>query len=132
MNRALDRDRPSSSQVWLDVVSAVDYLSKGHRPDLTVYDAMEEALRWHINALVAGHGELVDAVQDRDLPWNDPDALRTALEQLTQQHHSPDDEQSTSAIMIHTALVFWVQHMADLYNDGGRWASPRGGWRGAD
>ena len=48
MNRALDRDRPSSSQVWLDVVSAVDYLSRGHRPGLTVYDALEEALRWHI------------------------------------------------------------------------------------
>mgnify|MGYP006883575816 CR=1 FL=1 len=46
MNRALDRDRRSSSQVWLDVVSAVDYLSRGHRPGLTVYDALEEALRW--------------------------------------------------------------------------------------
>ena len=40
MNRPIARGRPSSSQVWLDVVSAVDYLSRGHRPGFTIYDAL--------------------------------------------------------------------------------------------
>ena len=125
MNRALDRDRRSSSQVWLDVVSAVDYLSRGHRPGLTVYDALEEALRWHIGALLAGYSEYPTEVDRSDLPWDDPDALRTALEQLA-LHNPPDadDEQSTSAYALHTALTHWVRQMSDQYNEGCTWAHP--------
>ncbi|MBK8334718.1 MAG: hypothetical protein IPL07_20700 [Acidimicrobiaceae bacterium] len=124
MNRALDRARRSSSQVWLDVVSAVDYLSRGHRTGLTVYDALEEALRWHIDALVSGYDEL-PAVDERvDLPWDDPDPLRTALDQLALHNPPSDDGQSTSAHAIHGALAHWVGHMADQYNDGCMWARP--------
>ena len=124
MNRALARDRPSSSQVWLDVVSAVDYLSFGHRPGLTVYDALEEALRWHIDALVAGNDQYRAVVERGELPWDDPDALRTALEQLALHNPPADDEQSTSAYALHSALAHWLRQMADQYNDGCRWAHP--------
>ncbi len=124
MNRALDRDRPSSSQVWLDVVSAVDYLSQGHRLGLTVYDALEEALRWHIGALVAGYDEYPALVERGELPWDDPDALRTALEQLALHNPPDDDSQSSSAYAFHSALAHWVRQMADLYNDGCTWADP--------
>ncbi|CAN0428965.1 unnamed protein product [Phaeothamnion confervicola] len=122
MNRPLDRDRRSSSQVWLDVVSAVDYLSKGHRPGLTVYDALEESLRWHNDALVSGSDDF-PAVDERvDLPWDDPDPLRTALDQLSLHIPTADDAQSTLAHTFHRALAQWVRHMADQYNDGRRWA----------
>ncbi len=124
MNRPLDRHRPSSSQVWLDVVSAVDYLSQGHRPGLTVYDALEEALRWHIGALVAGYDEYPAVVERGDLPWDDPDALRTALEQLALHNPPADDRQSTSAYAFHSALAHWVRQMADQYNDGHGWVCP--------
>jgi hypothetical protein len=125
MNRALEGERRSSSQVWLDVVSAVDYLSRGHRPGLTVYDALEEALRWHIGALVAGYDEYPAIVQRGDLPWDDPDALRTALEQLSLHNPPADDEQSTSAHAIHSALAHWILQMADQHNDGCAWAHPQ-------
>ena len=124
MNRALDRDRRSSSQVWLDVVSAVDYLSRGHRPGLTVYDALEEALRWHISALVGGDGESAAVGEHGHLPWDDPDALRTALEQLALHNPPADDEQSTSAHAFHSSLAHWVRQMAGHYNDGCAWAHP--------
>ena len=33
---------------WLcDLVAAVDHLRRGLRPGITVWDAIEEALRWH-------------------------------------------------------------------------------------
>jgi len=124
MNRALDRDRRPSSQVWLDVVSAVDYLSRGHRPGLTVYDALEEALRWHIDALVSGYEEFSAMDERVDLPWDDPDPLHTALDQLALHNPPADDEQSTSAHACHSALAHWVRQMADQYNDGCRWAHP--------
>jgi len=134
MNHPLDRDRPSTSQVWLDVVSAVDFLSHGHRPGLTVYDALEEALRWHIGALVAGHDDDLAIVESADLPWDDPDALRTALEQLALHNPPAHDEQSTSAYAFHSALARWVRQMGDQYNDGCSWAHPTtdggfAGWR---
>jgi len=124
MNRPIDRDRPSMGQVWLDVVSAVDYLSQGHRPGLNVYDALEEALRWHISALVAGDDESAAVGERGHLPWDDPDALRTALEQLALHNPPADDDQSTSACAFHSALTHWVRQMADQYNDGCTWAHP--------
>ena len=123
MNRPLDRDRPSSSQVWLDVVSAVDYLSRGHRPGMTVYDALEEALRWNIATLVAGYDEYPAVVERGDLPWDDPDALRTALEQLALHNPPANDAQSTTAYAFHCALRHWARQMAAEYNDGCEWAS---------
>ena len=73
---------PQASQVWLDVISAVDYLSRGARPGLTVYDALEEALRWHTAALLPGFDDELSARTVAQLPWDDPDPLRTALEDL--------------------------------------------------
>ena len=76
---------PPSSQVWLDVISAVDYLSRGPRPGLTVYDALEEALRWHTAALIAGIDDELAGLAVGQLPWDDPDPLRTALTGLVAQ-----------------------------------------------
>ena len=47
MNQPRERTHTAMSQTWLDVISAVDYLSRGHRHGLTVYDAayLDLALR---------------------------------------------------------------------------------------
>jgi hypothetical protein len=113
------------SQVWLDVVSAVDYLSRGHRHGLTVYDAVEEALRWHTATLIAGADDAFAAAAAAELPWDDPDPLRTALEHFVLHHPPAIDDETTTPHTIHTALKVWVDRMADQYNDGRQWAHVR-------
>jgi hypothetical protein len=125
MSHRSDVTHTSMSQTWLDVISAVDYLSRGHRHGLTVYDAIEEALRWHTATLVSGVDDTLAIVAAAELPWDDPDPLRTALERLVLHHPPATDEESTSAHAIHDALTCWVQAMADQYNDGHHWAHPR-------
>jgi hypothetical protein len=110
---------PKTSQLWLDVISAVDYLSRGPRPGLTVYDALEEALRRHTAALIAGVDDGLAVRAVGQLPWNDPDPLRTALTGLVAQ---PPDGGSTAERTIHGALRAWVEQMAAEYNDGHRWS----------
>ncbi len=124
MNRALDRDRPSSSQVWLDVVSAVDYLSRGHRPGLTVYDALEEALRRHAVWPIDSYDDGSSLPEANELPWDDPDPLRSALEQLVLRQPPAVAGESTTAEAVHGAMSTWTLRMADSYNDGCQWAHP--------
>lgn len=114
---------PKTSQVWLDVISAVDYLSRGPRPGLTVYDALEEALRWHTASLIAGIDDVLAGRTVGQLPWNDPDPLRTALDALV-THQPAADGGPTSDHSIHSALRAWADQMAAEYNDGHRWGSP--------
>ena len=125
MNQPSERTHTAMSQTWLDVISAVDYLSRGHRHGLTVYDAIEEALRWHNAALIAGNDDNLAIAAAAELPWNDPDPLRSALENLVLHQPPATDEESGSAHLIHEALTFWVRTMADQYNDGRRWVHPR-------
>ena len=126
MNRALDRDRRPSSQVWLDVVSAVDYLSRGHRPGLTVYDALEEALRWHSAWPVAFHDEESLPSEATKLPWDDPDPLRTAVQQLVAANPPSAVQDATISTAVHHSLASWVRHMSATFNDDRQWAHPRG------
>lgn len=120
MNRASNR-RASTSEIWLQIVAAVDYLSRGHRPGFGVWDAVEEALRWYTAHLVAGDDDALAAVVAAELPWDDPDPLRTALERLV-EHHPPADDAESSAAAINAALVDWLRAMAHDYNDGRHFA----------
>ena len=117
MNRANNR-RASSSEIWLEVVAAVDYLGRGHRPGFGVWDAVEEALRWHTAYVVAGDDDALAAVAAAELPWDDPDPLRTALERLVVHHPPAAEAEETSADVIHAALADWLLVMAHDYNDG--------------
>ena len=116
--------RPSFSQTWLDVTSAVDYLATGHRAGFTVWDAFEEAVRWWLAGHHGGGGHDTDA--RAPLPWDDPDPLRTGLEQLLAQLDTSGlpDTPSMSGVL-HEALVFWMRQMAEEYNDGHAWTHPR-------
>jgi hypothetical protein len=123
MTRPLGRDRPSTSQVWLDVVSAVDYLSQGHRPGLTVYDALEEALRWRGVLPISGYDELPPSELSH-LPWSDPDPLRTALVQLMESSPPTTDPGSATSDVVHDALRKWVEEMSKRFNESRDWAHP--------
>lgn len=114
---------PATSQVWLDVISAVDYLSRGPRPGLTVYDALEEALRRHTAALIAGVDNELAIRAVGQLPWDDPDPLRTALDGLV-THQPAADGGPTADQTVHRALGAWADQMAAEHNDGHRWVSP--------
>jgi hypothetical protein len=125
MTRPLDRHRPSTSQVWLDVVSAVDYLSRGHRPGLTVYDALEEALRWHVDARVTDYDMRAAVTHRHNLPWDDPDPLHTALERIVHDHPPVTADESPVAAFVHLALAVWVTRMSEQYNASCPWVHPR-------
>lgn len=121
MNRQNDR-RASTSETWLEVVAAVDYLSRGHRPGFGVWDAVEEALRCYTAHLVAGDDDALVAAAAAELPWDDPDPLRTALERLVLHCPPATEAEGTTAIAIHAALAEWLFLMAQEYNEDHRFA----------
>lgn len=88
----------------VQLVAAVDYLRRGIRPGFTVWDALEEALRWH-----AGF--------DGDWTTNDPlgRTIRLAFQ---------DDGRISSAEIFNTALRRWVEAAAAIYNDSLTWELP--------
>jgi hypothetical protein len=117
--------------VLLDLVAAVDYLSRTHRLDLTVWEALEEALRWWTAGRMALPGDL-PADDLAELPWgDDPDPLRTSVERLlasTNRAGGPDGVELGTIVT--AAVDGWVRRMAEQYNDGHRFAhpAPRHGW----
>jgi hypothetical protein len=122
-----DRSDRTDSRVWMEVVAAVDYLSATHRLGFTVWDAVEEAIRWWTVDYVTPTDDLPDAAF-AELPWDDPDPLRSTLERLlgaaaplgvTDGHHLSD--------VLSSALRVWVLRMAILYNDGHQFAHPAPG-----
>ena len=120
-NEAID-----GGAVWLDVVAAVDYLSSGPRPGLTVWAALAEAAdQWTVARL--------DELATLRAPalWDDPDPLRSALDRLTNTTGGPGTiDGSSLADVLDVALECWLREMADRHNDGYRFAHPhpRNGW----
>jgi hypothetical protein len=128
--KPLSRADRTKARVWLDVVAAVDYLSTTHRLGFTVWEAAEEAIRWWTIDYTTPTDDLPDAAF-AELPWDDPDPLRSTLERLlgvaaplgvTDGHDL--------ANVFSSALVVWVDRMAILYNDGHRFShpGPSDGW----
>ena len=117
--------------VLLDLVAATDYLSTTHRLGLTTWEAFEEAIRWWVTDRVTLPGDVPD-VDVASLPWgDDPDPLRSGFERLfacTGGAGSPDGLELGTILT--AALDAWVRRMAELYNDGHRFAhpAPRHGW----
>ncbi|MCU1395344.1 MAG: hypothetical protein JWM34_3772 [Ilumatobacteraceae bacterium] len=127
LNTATGREHAT---VWLDVVAATDYLTLHHRPGFTVWDAVEEATRWWAADFLSPPSES-ESVAVPDLPWHDPDPLRSSIERLLATvgasglpdgHGLPD--------VLSAALRVWLDYMSNTYNDGHRFAHPlpRAGW----
>ena len=108
------------SELWLEVVAAVQYLDTTHRPGLTVWDALAEAVRlWEEDM-----SSQTDGGRERcSLPWSDPDPLRTALESLlraTSPAGTLDGHELP--VVMDGALRSWLDEMAAAFNDGWRFA----------
>lgn len=108
----------SSSDVWAEVVGAVAYVADIERPGFTVWDAVDEAVRWWIVDRVSVEGD-VDI--GADLPWDDPDPLRTTLTTLLETVASSGavDGHELSAVL-DSALRTWLVRTADRVNDSHR------------
>lgn len=97
----LEGDDPADGATWLlDLVAAVDHLRRGLRPGLTVWDAIEEALR----------------ASEPD--WDDPDPLRTTLHEFLASTSGPAD------LELQAGVRRWVLAAAKRFNDGHHWPHP--------
>ena len=107
---------------WLlDVVAAIDHLTRGHRHGITVWDALEEAIRWWIAEQLSAADGVADP-ELADLPWDAPDPLRATLQRLLNM--APDSSPPDVSNAMHQAVRRWTQTMASLYNDGHAWPHP--------
>jgi hypothetical protein len=97
-------DDPAEGGTWLlDLVAAVDYLRRGIRPSITVWDALDESLRWMLT--------------ETDASPESSDELAIAIVDAVADN-------ADSMITIQTAIRRWVLTMADRYNDGHHWPHP--------
>jgi len=97
----LEGDDPADGATWLlDLIAAVDHLRRGLRPGLTVWDALEEALR-------------------ADEPdWDDADPMRTTLHAFLASTSGPAD------LELQACIRRWVLATAERFNDGHHWPHP--------
>ena len=102
-------------ELWLEVVAAVEYLGASHRPGLSVWDALAEAVRWWADGATspADVGRRASS-----LPWSDPDPLRTAFESLLEVT-SPAGTIGGHDLpaILDVALCGWLDAMAAAFND---------------
>jgi hypothetical protein len=97
----LEGDDPADGATWLlDLVAAVDHLRRGLRPGLTVWDALEEALR------------------SNEPDWDDPDPLRTTLHTFLASTNGSLD------VEVQAGIRRWVLATAERFNDGHHWPHP--------
>jgi hypothetical protein len=101
----------------LDLVAAIDYLSRGLRPDFTVWDALEEAVDWWL-AEESADGDGSDETSFDDA--HDP--LTSRLDELVRHIAARPD--ATMAAVLQAALRRWLAAMAERYNAGYEWPHP--------
>ena len=93
----------------LEVVAAVDYLRRGVFPGLTVWDAFEQALRWHANV---------------DADFDNPDPLRRAIGLALDPSRF-----DTAATTFSNAVRNWLTATSSVYNESHgfdrRWSTSR-------
>lgn len=101
-------ERLAEGGTWLlDLVAAVDFLRRGHRPGLTVWDALEEAVRTSTGPAI-----------DDDAMWDRADPLGDSLHRLLDTTSGP------VAPALQAALRRWITAMADRFNNGHHWPHP--------
>lgn len=110
-----------AATVLLDTVAAVDHLRRGLRPSFTVWDALEEALRWHISEESAKTAGALEPGSD-DLDADDADPLRTQLQRLVLSLNEMPTSYADETIQ--RALRRWSAAIARTYNAGYSWPHP--------
>jgi hypothetical protein len=87
------------SELMLELVAAVTYMRCGIRPGFIVWDAIEEAVRWHLGF---------------EPDWHDPDPLATSLRRLASANSVVAMSETLTM-----ALRSWLTASAEALNDGG-------------
>ena len=111
----------AEGSAWLlDLVSAVDYLRRGIRPEFTVWDALSEAIRWWNEEQVATGGVLAPELCESFWEWEDPlrEVLRGLIELI--DHDGTLD----TATVMQQAVRRWTTIMGARFNAGYPWPRP--------
>jgi hypothetical protein len=113
--------------VWLEAVAAVDYLTDTHRPRLTLWDALDEAPV--VDGRVTRSRDGFPARRAVELPWSDPDPLRSGVEALLTAVPPAESAGATALGDVPTAaMAAWLVAMAEDFTDSHPFGRPR--WRG--
>jgi hypothetical protein len=83
-----------------ELVAAVRWLRRGAMPCLTIWDAIDQALRWQ---------------SQTSADWNEPDPLRTALQIAIADTRRP------LAHMLEAALRAWLAATSQSFNGSVAW-----------
>jgi len=105
----------------LDVIAAVDFLRRGDHRGLTLWAAIEEALRWWIAERLV----LLEGVQDPDIGaprFGEPDPLQGTLSRFLAA--ASIDEPIHISVALQQALRRWTSSVAKEFNDGAAWPHP--------
>lgn len=89
-----------SGTLLLDLVTAVDYLRLDVFPGFTVWDAIEQALRWHANF---------------EADFAEPDPLARALRVVMAQSNT------TAVSTLDDSLWAWLGATSVIYNEAQGW-----------
>ncbi len=127
------RDRvEDESRVWLDVISAVQYLSATARPGFTVGDAVAEAVQ---EALLVGlpetrWGDLTTSERDERIPVEELDSLLWSLQRLVAMSPAGLVGSPSTAVRLTASLRAWSLRMSEVFNDSAAWPHPvpENGW----
>ena len=99
-----------SSACWTEVIAAVDFLAQSEHLGMTVWDALDEAIRLWADEWFQ-HG-----ATRRD-GWSDADPLRTSIEVLLRSVASgaiPGGQQLGAVLS--SALELWLSEMREQHN----------------
>lgn len=102
-------DQDESTELWAEVIAAVEYLRECVRPGLTVWEVLDEAtVQW------TSPGD-----RSRPEPFADPDPLRTSIENLF-IHVGPAGGYGTETIskVLTSVLIEWLERTRCDHNDG--------------
>jgi len=125
-NETMTTPDADTGGVWLDVVAATDYLAAIHPLGITIWEAVEEAIRWWTIDHLTLPGELPDGAFSELPRGDDPDPRPTSVERLLASISRAGAPDGLELGVIQTsALDNSVRRMADQYNDGHRFAHPK-------
>jgi hypothetical protein len=120
LTRAVERgteDLHNGGTHLLDLVVAVDHLARGLRHDFTVWDALDEALRWWLTEHMSPAGGAVEEPATLD-----GDSLGSHMSQALELVGS--NPHFTLADVLQQAVRHWTTTMADRLNGGYHWPHP--------
>lgn len=102
-------DQDESTEVWAEVIAAIEFLRQIGHPELTVWNVFDEAVRRWISP----------DTQDQSDLWADPDPLRGSIETLFRHVGSAGGYGAVAISTVFTsALIDWLDGARRDHNDG--------------